>query len=408
MNKQTFFLTGCFPYEGGEHFIENEIPYWNSNSENEVTIFPLKANGKKRDYPKEIKVDTLLTKKITVKQKLKGLVLGVFSKYLFREIYTLIKQKKINYKNVVTVVKVTAKGIILSNLLEDKIDEGKSNYIYCYWNNELAIAGVILKDRKKNIKVFTRCHRYDLYEEHHELKYIPFKRQFANKYDKWFVICESAKNYLTEKYGVKNENIALSRLGVEVHDNLSSISNNNCLNIVSVSYCVPVKQVDKIIKAISDFSSSNPEITIRWTHIGGGELMNSLQDLAFKLFEGKNIKSIFLGNVSNNKVNEFFLNNKVDVFINASASEGVPVSIMEAMEFGIPVIAPNVGGISELLELDSCILLPEKITEKDICNAIFSIYKSCKDIDKREACKTKINNEYNAQTNFKSFIENFK
>ena len=37
------------------------------------------------------------------------------------------------------------------------------------------------------------------------------------------------------------------------------------------------------------------------------------------------------------------------LFINTSESEGIPVSIMEALSFGIPVIAPDIGGISEII-----------------------------------------------------------
>jgi len=45
-----------------------------------------------------------------------------------------------------------------------------------------------------------------------------------------------------------------------------------------------------------------------------------------------------------NDVLNYYASNPVDVFINTSSSEGLPVSIMEAMSFGIPVIATNVGG----------------------------------------------------------------
>ena len=38
-----------------------------------------------------------------------------------------------------------------------------------------------------------------------------------------------------------------------------------------------------------------------------------------------------------------------DLFINLSDSEGLPVSIMEAMSFGIPCVATNVGGTAELV-----------------------------------------------------------
>ena len=40
------------------------------------------------------------------------------------------------------------------------------------------------------------------------------------------------------------------------------------------------------------------------------------------------------------------------MFINTSRKEGVPISIMEAMRYGTPVIAPNVGGIPELVNPD--------------------------------------------------------
>ena len=39
----------------------------------------------------------------------------------------------------------------------------------------------------------------------------------------------------------------------------------------------------------------------------------------------------------------------VDLFLTVSANEGIPVSIMEAQSFGIPVIATDVGGISEIV-----------------------------------------------------------
>ena len=39
----------------------------------------------------------------------------------------------------------------------------------------------------------------------------------------------------------------------------------------------------------------------------------------------------------------------MDLFINLSTSEGIPVSIMEAYSFGIPAIATNVGGTAELV-----------------------------------------------------------
>ena len=49
---------------------------------------------------------------------------------------------------------------------------------------------------------------------------------------------------------------------------------------------------------------------------------------------------------------KFYEKRAFDVFLNTSQKEGVPVSIMEAMRWGVPVIAPAVGGIPELVTKD--------------------------------------------------------
>lgn len=39
----------------------------------------------------------------------------------------------------------------------------------------------------------------------------------------------------------------------------------------------------------------------------------------------------------------------IDLYLNTSIHEGIPMTILEALARGIPVIAPNVGGISEII-----------------------------------------------------------
>jgi L-malate glycosyltransferase len=41
---------------------------------------------------------------------------------------------------------------------------------------------------------------------------------------------------------------------------------------------------------------------------------------------------------------------QLDIFMNTSSHEGIPVSILEAMSHGVPVIAPRIGGIGEIIE----------------------------------------------------------
>ena len=54
------------------------------------------------------------------------------------------------------------------------------------------------------------------------------------------------------------------------------------------------------------------------------------------------------------------------MFINLSSSEGIPVSIMEAQSFGIPVIATNVGGSGEIVVSETGVLVDENRTEASV------------------------------------------
>jgi colanic acid/amylovoran biosynthesis glycosyltransferase len=85
---------------------------------------------------------------------------------------------------------------------------------------------------------------------------------------------------------------------------------------------------------------------LQLTLAGGGEDRDKLEQLASEL--GISQRVAFVGYLGQEEVREHL--RRSDIFILPSFAEGVPVSLMEAMACGVPVLSTYVGGIAELVE----------------------------------------------------------
>lgn len=98
------------------------------------------------------------------------------------------------------------------------------------------------------------------------------------------------------------------------------------------------KRVEQIIQAVRDADESMGELHL--TIVGNGEEYNNL----IKYESGK---VHFTGAVSPKEVKGYMEN--ADILVMNSAFEGIPMTILEAISYGLPVISTNVGGIGEAL-----------------------------------------------------------
>jgi glycosyltransferase involved in cell wall biosynthesis len=86
------------------------------------------------------------------------------------------------------------------------------------------------------------------------------------------------------------------------------------------------------------------------------------------------VEIVFKGFVPNKEVELYYASNPVDIFINLSTIEGLPISIMEAISYGIPIIATDVGGTKEIVCKDVGMLLPQNITTQLVLKSIEDFY----------------------------------
>ena len=129
--------------------------------------------------------------------------------------------------------------------------------------------------------------------------------------------------------------------------------------IASCSSIIAVKRIDLIIDVLSKL-----HIPFLWIHLGDGELRGEMEKYACSKLRSGAYE--FLGYVDNEEISSIYEKYDVDFFLNLSDSEGVPVSIMEAMSMGIPAIARNVGGNREIIDGENGLLLKDTMYEQQI------------------------------------------
>jgi glycosyltransferase involved in cell wall biosynthesis len=101
---------------------------------------------------------------------------------------------------------------------------------------------------------------------------------------------------------------------------------------------------------------------------------------------------------------QHYRDSPVDLFINASSTEGTPVAVMEAISCGIPVAATAVGGNPEIVSTRNGLLLSANPTPDEIASAILSIADDPAVAEKRQGSRSTWQEKYDSKRNFQTFI----
>lgn len=274
--------------------------------------------------------------------------------------------------------------------------------IYSYWCAETAIATAALCEFGLTKLGVTRAHRYELYQEFSALNYWPYVEYLNRNLSAFFPISEHGKQgMLTAGY---NANLIRAQyLGVPEGRIKNEPSSDGVLRIVSCSRVISLKRVSRILALAKCMSNS---IMVEWSHFGDGpeskDICNNIE-----LLKNSSLTVYWHGEVHNSVVLDHFCNRPVDFFINLSEIEGVPVSIMEAMAHGIPAIATNVGGVGELVQKSSGILLPVEFEIPEVSAKILHLL-GCRHqfISLRENVFLQWSKYFSAEKNFGEFVEN--
>jgi len=189
-----------------------------------------------------------------------------------------------------------------------------------------------------------------------------FMKKTLQSANKIITVSESIKK-LISKFGINNSKIFVWGNGVDTNKffQMNKIECRERLNLpmkskilLNIGALTPIKGHRLLICAFSELVQSLAN-DLFLVIIGSGELENELK----KLTKTKNMEQniLFTGSISHHEIPLWL--NASDLFILSSYSEGNPVSLIEALSCGKPVIAPKIGSIPEIVHSDKYGLLFE-------------------------------------------------
>lgn len=292
----------------------------------------------------------------------------------------------------------------------NKIWKGEEIILYSYWLNAYAYFVAKIKKRHPHINAISRAHGFEIRDFGN---YIPFRKTIDTYLDKIIFI----SNYTKMEYGLimRGDNLmkraerSVIYLGVKnmTIPKFKASSYNHLLTIVSCSGIYRLKRLDLLIDALAGISE---KIRLNWIHFGTGSDFEVMADYAMQKLTKGNVTYTFKGQLSNSEILQYYEENYVDIFINTSDYEGIPVSIMEAMSYGIPCIARNVGGNSEIvIDQISGKLLPKESSAAFIADVIKTFfYLKSNDSEGSTALRISTYNHwftnFNSTNNYKTFV----
>lgn len=397
--KSILLITAGFPYGTSEHsFLQTEFDEMKKHFDITVLARRIPESDRQNGY------EDIDVRRYDEKKEIKLLVRSVFNYSFLCEIRRIIlssNKAKDKWKAIRHAIAYGNKALVLTDQIRSLIIEKKIDCIYTYWCTPATLASVWIKKKNKSIKVISRFHGYDLYNERTDCNWQSYRYEIARRLDRLLFACETGKNYFASNWGVQGD---LAYLGTKANHRI--IPNEHYFVLVSCSNLIKLKRVELIIQALAHV---NENCIIAWYHFGDGEERTELELMAHhELDKKENITYSFVGFLQNDLMLQQYEMIKPSLFITTSSTEGSPVSLQEALSMGIPCIGTAVGGIPDAIDDgENGFLISPNPEVDEIARTIEKYYYADSETKERlrDGAYTTWKNKLNAVDNAKQLCE---
>ena len=193
-------------------------------------------------------------------------------------------------------------------------------------------------------------------------------RLLASRFDKTVAVSSDIRESLIRNYGFQEKHVETIRNGIIVPEARGRSGEKDGFVIGSAGRFFPVKDYPFMVEVAKEVNAKIDNI--RFELAGEGPMLGDIQDRISKHgLQGRFVLRGFIHDVSS-----FYAG--LDVYLNTSLHEGIPMSILEAMAHGVPPVVPRVGGLGEIVTDGVDGYLVDTRDPKDFAEKCLSLYKN--------------------------------
>lgn len=208
--------------------------------------------------------------------------------------------------------------------------------------------------------VATHAHAGDMYDHRMLFRSRKLRSIILQGYRNVLTISQRGCDYMRTRYPEAARKIICRHLGSTRHytpNFKTNPANNDIISFVTAARFDPIKRLGLIVDVLDALARALPQKQISWTVIGDGPERRVLEKRIADV-KTPNLKITLTGALPNDEIQKLYSTAGFDWFLMMSRSEGIPVSMAEAMSYGIPIITTDVGDIKELATQDTALILP--------------------------------------------------
>lgn len=405
--KTLLLVTTAFPYGQGESFVAAELEHIAEFFDN-IELVPsfYTAAIQPRPVQQDVNLDYAARRWgfLRTFHVAFSFIVALKKYSWFGDVVRILRQGH-KYDNFKELVRALYRAQLFESFLHRQfVQHGKQfDLVYFYWMMpEIMGALGFRKATGLPLKVVSRAHGGDLYEDRRSGGYAGLRNDIASGIDEIYCISDHGKSYLAGRYPSMAEKFHTARLGVDDPGRLNQQPREQNLSILSCSFVVAGKRLHLVVEAIDHLLRHDPSLKIRWTHVGDGELYDQLRMLVADRLTGR-ADVVFKGYLAQQQITALYRDEGFDVVVNVSDCEGIPVSLMEASAAGIPMVATDVGGNSEIVNAGNGVLIAADADIPTIAAALLHFADRTVAAAHRSAARSDWDLRFNARRNYQSF-----